>query len=84
MCQGDNEAKLGSFVTPAMDRSKLSSAAKLQSCFLEYVVQPLFEVWNQFSSEGVAVEQLVSNIKEWREMGESGASSANVCVPVLG
>ena len=71
--QGDNEARLGAVVTPAMDRSKLDSAAKLQSCFLEFVVLPLFQAWNLFAVENTSLAQLEANIKSWKTMDDMGA-----------
>lgn len=70
--QGDNEARLGAIVTPAMDRAKLDSAAKLQACFLEFVTLPLFQTWTLYSRETDTVTQLSQNIFGWKDMDGLG------------
>lgn len=67
--QGDCERKLKLPITPMCDRYT-TSIAKIQSGFMEYVVNPLFQEWQRFIPSMLSKDMLknVSNNKSRWEM----------------
>ncbi|XP_014673302.1 PREDICTED: high affinity cAMP-specific 3',5'-cyclic phosphodiesterase 7A-like [Priapulus caudatus] len=67
--QGDLEKKIGIPVTPLCDRMS-TPVPKIQAGFMEFVVGPLFKLWQQFLPtrlSGVMVGCLETNKTIWQE-----------------
>jgi len=71
--QGDEEKKLKLPISPFMDRSK-ANVPHSQSCFLDYLVIPMFETWITFlqldPNDYPIVAQLLQNNEHWKGQQE--------------
>ncbi|CAM1299145.1 PDE7B (predicted) [Pycnogonum litorale] len=68
--QGDYERDLKLPVTSMCDRTK-TPAAKIQTGFIKYVVNLLFELWSEYldtSFSKMLVEHLKTNLSNWEEI----------------
>jgi hypothetical protein len=62
--QGDRERELGMAISPMMDRDK-PNMEKSQIFFIDIIVQPLFEAFNQVIPAPVCLDNLRSNRAFW-------------------
>jgi len=78
--QGDREKELGFIPMPLLDRTKAPSLAKGQTGFMNFVVQPTFDLFCRFNSmfaELPPAKCMQENIDHWqKEVAEEEAQEA--------
>lgn len=70
--KGDEEKRLGLIVSPLMDR-QTTVISKCQLGFIEFIVTPLYEVWDKYLNEEgklPALKFLKSNQEYWKKMND--------------
>lgn len=73
--QGDKERELGFPISPMMDRYQ-PAIAKAQVGFIDYVVSPLFNQWNQVVTEAdVCLKHLGANREYWAQQASKEAAA---------
>jgi cAMP-specific phosphodiesterase 4 len=76
--QGDREKQLGLAISPMMNRDK-PAIEKSQIGFIDYVIHPLYKLWNQFIPEETqpCLENIKTNRIYWEGQLKAAESQSN-------